>query len=161
MSIYPTSSSVAKRGRPPSGEAQSAAERMRRYRKRRKAAGLRLVARYEPPARVKLTATELDRRIIEARDLALHCLAAKKVDTDRTLLGKVRRRLEYWRRNYKEDAPPATLNDWAEVLSKPWGAIAVFITGGAPEAARLRHSSPFDIVLTARERKRVYSAFAP
>ncbi|HYH40683.1 MAG TPA: hypothetical protein VD867_01770 [Burkholderiales bacterium] len=161
MSIPTTSSDVVRRGRPRSGEAQSAAERMRRYRRRQKAAGLRLVARYEQPARIKLTSTELDRRIIEARDLTLHCLAAKKIDADRTLLGKVRRRLEYWRRNHKEDAPPAALSDWADVLSKPWGAIAAFITGGDPEASRLRHSSPFDIVLTARERKRIYSAFAP
>ena len=161
MSIPTTSGYVAKRGRPRSGEAQSPAERMRRYRRRQKAAGLRLVARYEQPARIKLTTTELDRRIIEARDLALHCLAAKKVDADRKLLGKVRRRLEYWLRNHKEDAPPAALNDWEDVLSKPWGAIAVFITGGDPGAARLRHLSPFDIVLTARERKRVYLAFPP
>jgi hypothetical protein len=134
---------------------------MRRYRRRKKAAGLHLVTRYEAPARAKLTAAELDRRIIEARDLALHCLAAKKMDANRALLDRVRRRLDYWRRNSKEEGPPAALDAWSDILSKPWGAIAVFLTDSGPEAARLRHTSPFDVVLSAGERKRVYAAFAP
>ncbi len=134
---------------------------MRRYRARQRAAGLHAVTRYEPPPRARLSAAELDARIIEARDLALHCLAAKKIDTDRALLIRVRRRLEYWRRNYKEAAPPAALNEWAQVLSRPWAAIALFITAPGREAARLRRLSPFDIVLSSRERQRIYSVFAP
>ncbi len=149
-----------KRGRPPTEEAQSPAERMRRYRARQRAAGLRAVTRYEPPLRARLSAAELDRRIIEARDLALHCFAAKKIAVDRTLLTKARRRLEYWRRNYKEEAPPTALHEWAQVLSRPWAAIALFITDPAREAARLRRFSPFAIVVTPHERKRIYSAFA-
>src|SRR5687768_6211051 len=101
---------------------------MRRYRSRQRAAGLRALTRYEPPPRSRITSTELDRRIIDARSLALHCLAAKKIDADRTLLEKVRRRLDYWRRNHNEEAPPAALNEWAEVLSRPWGAIALLVT---------------------------------
>ena len=150
-----------KRGRPPTGEAQSAAERMRRYRAAKRAAGFRAVTRYEPPPRSRLTASELDRRIIEARDLALHCLAAKKIDQNRMLLIKAARRLDYWRRVSKDSVPLASVDEWTEVMSKPWGAIAVFITNAAPEAARLRRLSPFDVVLTPRERKRIYAAFSP
>jgi hypothetical protein len=134
---------------------------MRRYRARQRAAGLRAVTRYETPPRARLSAGEVDRRIIAARDLALHCLAAKKIAVDRTLLAKVRNRLEYWHRDYKEGPPPTVLCEWAEVLSRPWSAIALFITDPDREAARLRHFSPFAIVLSPRERKRVYSAFAP
>ena len=133
---------------------------MRRYRSRQRAAGLREVTRFESPPPVRLTSTELDRRIIDARSLALHCLAAKKIDADHALLTKVRQRLDYWRRNYLEDAPPAALDKWVEVLARPWGSIALFITDPKPDATRLRRTSPFDIVLTERERKRVYAAFA-
>ena len=156
-----TSTHAKQRGRPQTGEAQSAAERMRRFRARRRAAGLRAVTRYEPPPRSRLTAAELDRRVIEARALALHCIAAQKIDADRSLLTKVRNRLAYWKRNCRDEAPLAALDEWADLLSRPWAAIAVFITDPAPDAARLRRISPFEVVLSPRERKRVYAAFAP
>ena len=155
------STSHPKVGRPVTGEAQTAAERMRRYRSRQRAAGLRAITRYEASLPARLSPPELDRRIIDARSLALHCLAAKKIDANRALLTRVRQRLDYWRRNYGQEAPPAVLDAWAEVLSKPWGAIALLITDSKPDAARLRRTSPFDIVLTERERKRIYTAFAP
>ena len=53
------------------------------------------------------------------------------------------------------------MDDWEEVLSRPWAAIAVFITDPSSEAAGLRRVSPFDIVLSPPERRRVYAAFAP
>ena len=148
-------------GRPITGEAQSPAQRMRRYRARRRAAGFRLVTRYEAPPRSRLTASELDQRIVQARALALHCLAAKKIDEDRALLKRVRQRLDYWRRNAATSEPLAKVDEWEEVLSRPWAAIAVFITDPGSEAAGLRRISPFDIVLSPPERRRVYAAFAP
>jgi hypothetical protein len=154
-----TSTRSLKRGRPPTGDAQSPAERMRRYRARRRAAGFRAVTRYEPRTRARLSAGELDARVIAARDLALHCLAATKIDADRALLTKARARLAYWIRNHKEEQPSAALYEWDEVLSKPWAAIALFITDPGYDAAKLRRSSPFAVVLNARERKRVFSAF--
>jgi hypothetical protein len=148
-----------KRGRPPTGEAQTPAERMRRYRARQRAAGLRVVTRYEPPPRARLSAHDLESRIIDARALALHCAAAKMIESDRTRLTKVRRRLEYWRRNYKGEQPPAVLDDWAEILALPWTAIALFIIGWDHDAARLSRHSPFEVVLSARQLKRIYAAF--
>lgn len=96
---------------------------MRRYRARQRAAGLRVVTRYEPPPRARLSARNLESRILEARDLALHCAAAKMIDSDRALLTTVRGRLEYWHRNYKDEQPPTVLDDWAEILSRPWTAM--------------------------------------
>ena len=98
---------------------------MRRYRARRRAAGFRLITRYEAPPRSRLTASELDQRIRQARALALHCLAAKKIDEDRALLKRVRQRLDYWRRNAATSAPLAKVDEWEEVLARPWAAIAV------------------------------------
>src|SRR5215212_7877805 len=111
----PRSPTHLQRGRPPTGEAQTPAERMRRYRARQRAAGLRAVTRYEPPPRARLVAGELDNRIVAARDLAVHCLAAKKIDANRRLLAKVQRQLQYWLRNYNEEAPLTVLCEWTGV----------------------------------------------
>ena len=151
---------VRRRGRPLTGEAQTAAERMRRYRARQRAAGMRAVTRFEPPPHTSLSSTAIDHRLIEARSLAMHCLAAKKIAQDPALLTKAQRTLDYWRRNYGEN-PPRALDEWAEILSWPWPAIAAFITDPGERATRLRQSSPFAGLLQPGERKRVYAAFRP
>jgi len=147
------------RGRPPSGSAQSPAERMRRYRERQRAAGLRAVTRMEAPVR-SLSGGALQHRIIEARSLAMHCLAAQKIMLDPALLERVRRTLAAWRARYGEDVPRA-LDEWAAILRRPWPQIAAFITDPGEHATRLRQSTPFAGVLGARERERIYAAFRP
>ena len=145
------------RGRPPSGKAQTPAERMRRYRARQRAAGLRLVTRLEAPASV-LSPGALKHRIIEARSLAMHCLVAQKIAQKPLLLKKVRRTLEIWRSRYGEDIPRA-LDEWRILLDRPWPEIAQFITDPGERATRLRQSTPFAGVLSPEERERVYAAF--
>jgi len=147
------------RGRPPTGSAQSPAQRMRRYRARQRAAGLRAVTRMEAPVR-SLTGGALRHRIIEARSLAMHCLAAQKIMLDPALLERVRRTLDAWRARYAKDAP-RTLDEWAVILRRPWPQIAAFITDPGERATRLRQSTPFAGVLGVRERERVYAAFRP
>jgi hypothetical protein len=149
----------AVRGRPPTGSAQSAAQRMRRYRARLRAAGLRAVTRMEAPVPA-LSGGALKHRIIEARSLAMHCLAAQKIMLDPALLDRVRRTLEDWRARYGKDAPRA-LEEWAVILRRPWPQIAAFITDPGERATRLRQSTPFAGVLDVRERQRVYAAFRP
>ena len=157
--IPQTGRTRAIRGRPPTGKAQSAAQRMRRYRARQRAAGLRAVTRMETPVR-SLSAGALKHRIIEARSLAMHCLAAQKIMLEPALLDRVRRTLDTWRARYGKDAPRA-LDEWAEILRRPWPQIAAFITEPGERATRLRQSTPFAGVLGARERERVYAAFRP
>src|SRR6266436_5343235 len=118
-------------GRPPTGRAQSAAERMRRYRARQRAAGLRVAMRW---------------------------LIAWKIEADRRLLAAARRNLEKWIAHYGEGAPRA-LGEWREILDRPWPEIAALITDADEAAVRLRQSSPFAGVLTPGERRRVYEAF--
>ena len=149
----------AVRGRPPTGSAQSPAQRMRRYRKRQRAAGLRAVTRMETPVRT-LSGGALKHRIIEARSLAMHCLAAQKIMHDPALLDRVRRTLGAWRARYGRDAPRA-MDEWANILRRPWPQIAAFITDPGEHATRLRQSTPFAGVLGVRERKRIYAAFRP
>lgn len=147
------------RGRPPTGHAQSAAERMRRYRARLRAAGLRAVTRIETPIGA-LSGGALKHRIIEARSLAMHCLAAQKIERNPALLDQVRRTLKTWRSRYGEDIPRA-LDEWDAILRRPWAGITAFITDQGTRATRLRQSTPFAGVLSARERERVYAAFRP
>lgn len=150
---------IRSRGRPPTGSAQSPAQRMRRYRERQRAAGLRAVTSTEDPVRT-LSGGALKHRIIEARSLAMHCLAAQKIMLDLALLDRVRGTLNAWRAHYGKDAPRA-LDEWAAILRRPWPQIAAFITDPGERATRLRQSTPFAGVLRARERERVYAAFRP
>src|SRR6266581_95962 len=138
-------------GRPPTGRARSAAERMRRYRARRRAAGL-------PAASAAISPGVLKHRIIEARSLAMHCLIARKIEADRRLLAAARRNLEKWIARHG-DAVPRALEEWCEILDRPWPEIAALITDADEPAVRLRQSSPFAGVLTPGERRRVYEAF--
>ena len=132
---------------------------MRRYRARQRAAGLRSVTRME--ARVPAVSVgALAHRVLEARSLAMHCLAAQKLERNPALLKEVRRTLAAWRLRYGSAAPRA-LDEWKAILDRPWPEIAAFITDPGERATRLRQSTPFAGVLSANERKRVYAAFRP
>jgi hypothetical protein len=145
-------------GRPPTGRAQTAAERMRRYRARQRAAGLRASARWQPIASPAMSPGLLKHRIIEARSLAMHCLIAQKIGRDLRLLDVARRNRAAWRARYG-DEPPRALEEWRVILARPWNEIAELITDTGEAATRLRQSSPFAGVLTLSERRRVYEAF--
>ena len=148
-----------KRGRPPKPDSKTAAERMRSYRQRKKAAGLKSVRRWEP-AEPSGVARFSDHQILDARSLALHCAIAQKISADPALLGIARRNLARWSSKAGK-AAPKYLKEWQGVLERPWPEIAHFICSMSDEATRLRSSSPFAGVLTDQERNRVYAAFRP
>jgi hypothetical protein len=144
----------------PSAAPSGAAERMRRYRARRRAAGLKLERRWVPDRSRAASAHARhysDHRILEARSLALHCLVVRKIERDPGLLGIARRNVERWLR--RDGRPPRALVEWRELLGRPWPEVALILTDPGEEAARLRQSSPFAGVLTAAERRRLYEAF--
>jgi len=145
-------------GRPPTGQARTAAERMRRYRVRQRAAGLRAATRWQPVKSATLSPGLLKHRVIEARSLAMHCLIAQKIGADPALLDVARRNLAAWSARYG-DRPPRALEEWRAILQRPWPEIAALITDPGESAARLRQSSPFAGVLKPSERRRVYEAF--
>jgi hypothetical protein len=145
-------------GRPPTGRALTAAERMQRYRVRQRAAGLRASTRWRPTTAAPLTPGLLKHRLIEARSLAMHCLIARKIAADPGLLDIARRNLESWTARYG-DSPPRALEEWRAILRRPWPEIAALMTDPGETGARLRQSSPFAGVLTQPERRRVYEAF--
>ena len=141
------------------GSPMSAAERMRRYRARRRQLGLHAVTRWEatgggPPR----TPAYSSHRILEARSLAMHCLIARKIDERPALLRVARQNLRRWKRRAGREKP-SYLGEWATLLEKPWPEVASVITELSERGARLRQSSPFAGVLTPAERRRIYEAF--
>ncbi len=145
------------RGRPPTGSAMTAAERMRRMRQRRKAAGLKAVVSWvspEGPVRSGYS----PHRLLEARSLAMHAVIAQKIERNPKLLDTPRKNLQRWRARWQEQ-PPAWYEQWVGIMERPWSDIAAIITEPSEAGARLRQSSPFPGVLTVAERRRIYEAF--
>ena len=148
-----------KRGRPRKADAKSAAERMRVYRKRKRDAGLISVRRWEPADGLPVDRYS-DHRILDARSLAMHCKIVQKISHDPRLLEKAKANLSRWSANI--DGPkPRYLNDWQEILERPWPTIAEMMTSMSEDATRLRSSSPFAGILSEEEREQIYAAFRP
>jgi hypothetical protein len=145
------------RGRPSTGLAMTAAERMRRLRERRKSEGLKPVVTWAP-VESQQPPVYSSHRLLEARSLAMHAVIARKIERDEALLAIPHRNIARWRARWGKDVP-AWLDEWQEVLKRPWQSIAALITEPSENAARLRQSSPFAGVLTNEERRRIYEAF--
>ena len=140
-------------GRPRTGKALTAAERMRRYRARRRAAGLRLAQSWQPR-----DAPWSDHRIAEARSLAMHVLAARRIDADPRLLARARATVQRWVERHAAQ-PPAAVAEWCALIERPWPEIAARATALTEDGARLRQSSPLATLLSAAQRRRIHDAF--
>lgn len=88
----------------------------------------------------------------------MHCMAAAKIEQDRSLLRVVKNTLDGWSARYKDEIPPA-LEEWRLLLSQPWAEVSAIITDSGERATRLRQSSPFSTILSPKERQRIYDAF--
>lgn len=130
---------------------------MRAYRARKRAAGLKCVSEWIPVDFLDAVAYS-DHRLLDARSLAMHCKIARKISRDQSLLAIPQRNLERWRQRVSGE-PPKFIAEWQDILAEPWSQVVVFITGCSEKAMRLRQSSPFAGVLSARERKQIYDAF--
>lgn len=156
--VSPDPSTPRKRGRPATGKALSAAERMRRLRARRKSAGLRAVVTWTPTStRTGTQAPWSDHQLHEIRSLAMHALIAEKIDHDRTLLAIPKRNLRRWRARFP-DTPPNWWLEWSRILQRPWQDIAALLIDPGEHARRLRQSSPFVGILTPEQRRQIHAA---
>ena len=144
------------RGRPTTGSAMTAAERMRLMRERRKAAGSKPVVAWVQGGAPEQP-TYSSHRLLEVRSLAMHAVIARKIERDPALLAIAHRNVERWSARWKESAP-AWLEEWRELLSRPWQEVAALITESGERASRLRQSSPFAGVLSNEERWRIHEA---
>jgi hypothetical protein len=146
-----------KRGRPRKQHPLTPAERMRAYRRRKQAAGYKVVSKWLPTDEDN-QATQSDHHILDARSLSLHCKIKRKIDQNPDLLETPWRNLARWSESASGPVP-AYINEWREILDQPWPNVAAFITSFSDKAVRLRQSSPFAGVLNPKERKQVYDAF--
>ena len=148
-----------KRGRPRSNCPLTPAERMRAYRARKRAAGLKSSRRCVPAAPTR-NAIFSDHALKDARSLALHCLTARRIAGNPALLRKARANLVRWRKRYSDDAPNY-FKEWERKLARPLPEILAFMTEFSEEGVRMRQSSPFAGILSAADRKKIYDAFRP
>lgn len=145
-----------RRGRPPTGHAVPAAERMRRLRMRRKAEGFRSFTTWvheSAPGQRPYS----PHRLHDARNLAIHALIVQRIGKDPSLLQIARANLERWSHQRNGRLPPA-LAEWRAILTKPWLEIASVLTEQSEQAIRLRQSTPFAGVLKPADRKRILDA---
>jgi vacuolar-type H+-ATPase subunit E/Vma4 len=126
---------------------------MRRYRARRRAAGLRAKTTWRPRKEIWS-----DHRIADAKNLALHAMAAMRIAANPRLLDRVRATVRTWLDRY-EKRPPAALLEWKALLARPWKEVVVRATEMGEDAARMRQSSPLATLLSEAERRRVQNAF--
>jgi len=134
----------------------SPAERMRRLRERRKAAGLKPIVSWV--ASEPASPTYSSHRLLEARSLAMHAVIARKIERNPKLIEIARRNMERWSAK-QEGAGPAWIEEWRGILNQQWQDIAALITDPGENATRLRQSSPFAGILTNQERWRIYETF--
>ena len=144
------------RGRPSTGRALPAAERMRRLRARRKAAGLKAVVSWQEAT--EIVAPYSSHRLAEARSLVMHTVIAEKIQANSALITHAQQNLGRWRR-HREGSAPAWMDEWRAILKRPPAEVAAIICEPSERGARLRQSSPFAGALSDQERKRIYDAF--
>jgi hypothetical protein len=145
--------------RRPTGRADSAAERMRRWRKRQRARGLKPVVSWVARAGA-LRPPPLARRLQEAHTLALCVMAVDKIERERALLDVVYRNFERWE-SHEREVPGCAIRAWRRVLRLPWPRIAELLTEQSLDGLALRSAAPLFGVLTANERRRIARAFQP
>jgi hypothetical protein len=141
-------------GRPRKPGAPDAAERMRTARERKRRAGFRLRQSWVNIA----PQVYCDHQRLDARSLAMHCLVARKLLANPTLIVQARRTLARWEAQAAEPVP-SYFFEWARILRGSPEEIAAFLASMREDATRLRQSSPFTNLLAPEERARFFEAF--
>jgi hypothetical protein len=140
-----------------SGRAVPAPVRMRQWRARQRARGLKPLVRWV--ARRDLAqAPPAEQRRLEAQMLALCVMTVEKIDRDPALLDVVFRNFERWEARGRL-APGPSIRAWRRVLGLPWPQIAARLTEQSAAGVQLRSTAPVFGVLSARERRRIFEAF--
>jgi hypothetical protein len=100
---------------------------------------------------------------IDERSIALHRAVVAKIRQDPRLLDIPRANLQRLEDNFSpQDGTtiPRWLQEWKAVLANPdREEIFCFLVSTSEKACRLRQSSPFSGILTARERWAIYETF--
>ncbi len=81
-------------------------------------------------------------------------LIADRLLQDSSILAKARKTLERWLERVDSSSRPALL-EWREILGNSPAQVREVLTGEDERCMRLRQSSPFCGILTARERTEI------
>lgn len=98
-----------------------------------------------------------DHRLLDVRSLALHALIARDLVGDPSMLERARSNLARWAERY--DEPPHWIEEWRDILQRPPEDVACFLVSSAPDAVRLRQSSPFAGMLPQDKRRALLQLF--
>ncbi len=91
---------------------------------------------------------------IDRRSLEMDRVVAKRIREKPELLAKVRETLRRWLDTSSPAVRPALL-EWEQILSGPPDRLHQVLLGEDGHSTRLRQSSPFCGILTARERTEI------
>jgi hypothetical protein len=96
-------------------------------------------------------------RLIEQRILAQHEIVAQRLRANPdNVLARARANLTRWKARYEDEAQPTYLHEWEVLLAGPLKRVEEVLTADSQDARRLRSSSPFAGVVSARERWSLY-----
>ncbi len=96
---------------------------------------------------------------VDARNLTLHCLVARKILANPDLIEKARSLLARWKQDPQQETIPSYVLEWERILETSTDAIAGFLSSMSEDANRLRKRSPFRDLLTPEERSRIHASF--
>jgi hypothetical protein len=95
---------------------------------------------------------------IDRRSLVLARAVVDAIDRDPRRAGLEQARSTC--RRWQLQAPSPAVAEWGRILELEWEAIRLFLLDPGEEGRRLRQSSPFCGVLSARERWEIFRQFA-
>jgi len=96
-------------------------------------------------------------RLIEKRISAQHAVIAQQLQENPiSVLNHARRNLQRWSQRYGPSEQPYWLLDWERLLAGPLTDLLPVLTSDSEAACRLRSSSPFAGILSARARWAIY-----
>jgi hypothetical protein len=145
--------------RRPTGNAVPGKLRMRQWRARQYAKGLRPEVTWIPRRRsLAAQPPPLAQRVFEARTLALWTITAAKIEREPEFLDLVYRNFERWE-DRERITPGASIRLWRNTLRLPWPQIAARLTEQSPQGLRLRATTPLFGILSGLERRRLFEAF--
>jgi hypothetical protein len=93
-------------------------------------------------------------RFIEERSLAMVAKIVEIIDQDPTRSG-----LQKARENSQRWTPSPALQEWQQLLERPWEEIRRVLLDPSEEGRRLRQSDPFVGILSPQERWEIYRNF--
>ena len=92
------------------------------------------------------------------RSLAMAKAIVELIDKDPEHRGLIRARNTCWRWLEEYGADP-NVEEWQDILTRPWSEIRDILVSVSDEGARLRQNSPFAGVLPPKQRWAIYRKF--